>query len=340
MPFQRGTSLAPIILQTAQVMLQANAKQQQAEYRDQQMQAARAKWEEKMKLDGQVLELKQQMLDLKQQTEDRLRTTGEKKLDLQERGLNLRESLGLASLDLGERKLSLAEALGTKRIAIAEAKLAKESAGTKLAKFKERKASMQVYEEEAALRADAPPQFQSYSDTGRLLSYKAQRQHALDQYTTQFVDPSDPQVAATKAELANIDKELLERAKHKRRAMLESGITASITEVRGNLPDMVGEPPGEEEEAIGPTQPSQPTSIIDFDNEEVKQKAVMSAVGQDTMFAPNTAQGYIQTEHQRKKAISPQEARKFRADVYRRISGIPGLTEPQRNDLYLKLKLQ
>jgi len=337
MPFQRGTSLAPIILQTAQVMLQANAQRQQAEYREQQMQMNQSKWEEKMKLDGQVLELKQQMLDLKQQTEDRLRTTGEKKLDLQERGLSLRETLGFANLDLGERKLSLAEALGTKRIAIAEAKLAKEDAGTKLQKFRERKEAMRVYEEEAALRADAPGKFQPYSDTGRLLAYKAQRQHALDQYTTQLVDPSDPQVAATKAELADIEKEILERAKHKRRAMLESGIMASITEVSGNLPDMVGEPPGEEEESIGPTQPSQSTSVIDFDNEEVKQKAVLSAVGQDTTFAAPTAQGYLQTEHQRRKAISPQEARKFRADVYRKIHA---KTDAERNALFLKLKLQ
>jgi len=299
------------------------------------MKEEQAQWTEKMKLDQDVLQLREEEHKLKVATEKRLQSTGDAKLALQERGLDIRENLGYLSADTAEKRLSLAEALGKKRIAIAEEKLKKEGAGTTTAKLKERKALMQSYEEEAALRPDAPEKFQSYSDTGRLLSYKAQRQHALDQYTTQYVDPADPQVAATKAELADIDKELLERAKHKRRAFLESGVTASITEVRGNLPDMVGEPEGEE--AIGPTLPSQPTNVIDLSNQEVLNKAIHSAVGKDTMFSPATAQGYLQTEHQRLKAKSPKDAQDFRRKVYK---ALPATTIPERDELWRSLKLQ
>lgn len=286
MAVQPGHRIPETLLAAANVILQAQSLNQRREQQERDMQLRFAAQEELLKHRAEVVDLKEKALALGTQREERLAKGQEEKLKQGSRAISLRESIAAKKAATGPTALN---ALRTRRL------------------------QLQLIEDDAALRMDADPSLQMFSDTQRLVSEKNRIESLVNQRISSFAaKPDDPEIKAMQGQVSAIDKELLGRAKYKRDTLLEAGVPTTLDMAKQYLPDM---PDADEQPTApqpNPTTAPVPVSGFSFD------RAIKGALGQDAEYTPEAAISGFKAELQRVRGEDPSggKAKLFKQQIY------------------------
>jgi hypothetical protein len=312
MPNNSAPDIPAIILQSAQVFLRGIESARQAEAQRQQVEQTALFHKQQFELQQQNIVLREENLKFTAAKEKRVAEQGAERISILREGLDIRKEQGEKGLELRERAVSLRE-------------VAKGPSGAKQTAeaLRTRKLIFDSIEQDAALREDAPLQFQTFGDTAKLTAEMARAKSRLTQLETAYLGDK-PEGKAVKEQIKAIDDELNARGKYKRNALSQVNILTTLEEAKMHLPSLI-----KEEEKSAPTtlEPiSANTTGIEVSNPTVLEGAVKSIIGQDTTYDPETATRALREEYNRVRQADSTgaAARNTRAAIYKtmRLAGL------------------
>jgi hypothetical protein len=291
-------NLPQTLLGAAQIILQAKRLESESARRDEEFALRTRMHEELMSNREKLLDLREQTFQLQSQREARLQAGQDERLKIQGRAQSLREAKAQAEAGKGT------------------------TAGQAL---RARKLQLQLLEEDAAMRVGAPEEFWGFSDSKALVNERNrltsfEQQSALSPYP---LPEAETQLKAARARKAAIDKELIERGRYKRDALIEAGEPTTLEMSKQYLPDMTDEPVSATPQPVGAT--------LDAADVPTLEKAIGGALGKDPEFTPDASIKSFRSEVQRLRGLDPTggQAQSFKRTLFRTMVEKHGMTKEQ-----------